>query len=348
MIGRRIIGSIVLFAGFITAVITACKKSDNTPPIPTPMSMTIPVGFPPPNDLFKENPLTKEGFELGRALFYDGRLAKDGLVSCGSCHQPFAAFATLDHPLSHGIDNQFTTRNAPGLFNLAWHQELHLDGGINHLEVQPLAPITAANEMGEDLTNVLKKLNADNGYRTLFRAAFGDPEATSQRMLRALSQFVGTIVSADSKYDRVRAGRATFTQAENAGYNIFKQKCATCHKEPLFTDLSYRNTGLPLDPYLKDMGRMRITGLASDSLKFKVPSLRNVTLTAPYGHDGRFYSLGAVIDHYRSGPKAGVTVDPLLRSGISISSNEKSDLLQFLAALTDTTFTKDPRFTESK
>ncbi len=342
----RLITVCLMIAVISSAVIAACRKNDAVSGIPTPVALPIPPGFPAPNDVFKDNPPTKEGIELGRSLFYDGRLSKDGQVSCGSCHQPFAAFATFEHAFSHGIDNQFTTRNAPGLFNLAWHRDLHWDGGINHLEVQPLAPITAANEMGEEISNVLKKLNADSRYRSMFRAAFGDPEANSQRMLRALSQFTGMIVSADSKYDRVLAGRATFSQAENAGYAIFKQKCATCHKEPLFTDLSYRNTGMLIDPVIRDRGRMRITGLSADSLKFKVPSLRNVTLTAPYGHDGRFYSLGAVIDHYRAGPKAGATVDPLLRSGISISSNEKADLLQFLNTLTDTTFMKDPRFKE--
>lgn len=348
MIRRRIIGWLFMTAGITTALFTACNKNESTPSAPTPLSLTAPAGFPAPNDIFRNNPLTKEGVELGRILFYDGRLAKDGLVSCGSCHQPFAAFATFDHDFSHGIDNQFTTRNAPGLFNLAWHRELHWDGGINHLEVQPLAPITAANEMGEELSNILKKLNADSRYRSMFRAAFGDPEATSQRMLKALSQFMGIIVSADAKYDRVKTGKAIFNQAEASGYAIFKVKCGSCHQEPLFTDLSYKNTGMPLHPTIRDLGRMRITGLASDSLKFKVPSLRNVALTAPYGHDGRFYSLSAVIDHYRSGFKSGPTVDPALRAGLSISNNEKSDLLQFLSTLTDTTFTKDPRFTEPR
>ena len=344
----RVIGSMLLLGGMTIALITACKKSESGTAAPTPLTLNTPPGFPPPNPIFRDNPLTKEGVELGRTLFYDGRLSKDGLVSCGSCHQPFAAFATFDHDFSHGIDNQFTTRNAPGLFNLAWHRELHWDGGINHLEVQPLAPITATNEMGEDLSNILKKLNADSKYRAMFRAAFGEPEATSQRMLKALSQFMGMIVSSDSKYDKVKAGKSNFTQAEASGYAIFKVKCVSCHQEPLFTDLSYRNTGMPLHPIIKDMGRMRITGLATDSLKFKVPSLRNVALTGPYGHDGRFYSLSAVIDHYRSGFKAGPTVDPLLRAGLSISNNEKSDLLQFLSTLTDTTFTKDPRFTEPR
>lgn len=338
---------IVLFSSGIL-LLDACKKSDQNGGLPPTSSLTIeqPSNFPLPEDLFKENPITKEGFELGRKLFYDGRLAKDGLASCASCHQQFAAFATFDHAFSHGINNQFTTRNAPGLFNLAWHKELHWDGGINHLEVQPLAPLTAPNEMGETLESVIQKLNSDTRYREMFRAAFGNENANSQHMLKALAQFMGMMVSGNAKYDQVMRGKASFSQAEQSGYTIFKAKCAGCHKEPLFTDLTYRNTGIPVNPGISDMGRMRITRLREDSLKFKVPSLRNVQITAPYGHDGRFFSIGAVIDHYRLFVKDSPTVDPLVKKGISISSNEKADLIQFLNTLTDTNFTNDKRFSQ--
>jgi cytochrome c peroxidase len=322
----------------------ACRKSDTAATGHTPMQWVKPEGFPEPLPLFRDNPLTKEGFELGRTLFHDGNLAKDGKISCASCHQPFAAFSTFDHAFSHGVDDKFTTRNAPGLFNLAWYPQLHWDGGINHLEVQPLSPITAPNEMGETIEGLVRKLNADAKYRELFRKAFGEPEVTSQRMLKALSQFMGSILSADSKYDRVMKGRASFTLAEESGYTIFKAKCASCHREPLFTDHSFRNTGIPVNPQLRDLGRMTVTRQSSDSAKFKVPSLRNVMLTAPYGHDGRFASVGAVIDHYRSSVMRGPTLDPSLRNGISMSNNERADLIQFLTTLTDTTFTKDPRF----
>lgn len=328
-------------------IIDACKKNDrSSATLPTVIALEIPSNFPQPEDLFKENPLTNEGFALGRKLFYDGQLAKDGIASCASCHQQFAAFSTFDHAFSHGIDNQFTTRNAPGIFNMAWHKELHWDGGINHLEVQPLAPLTAPNEMGETVENVIRKLNSDARYREMFRAAFGDENVTSQRMLKALSQFMGMMVSGNAKYDQVMRGKATFSQAEQSGYTIFKAKCASCHKEPLFTDLSYRNTGIPVNPGLKDIGRMRITRLSQDSLKFKVPSLRNVQVTAPYGHDGRFFSIGAMIDHYRLFVQDGPTVDPLVKKKISISLNEKSDLVQFLNTLTDTVFIKDKRFSQ--
>jgi cytochrome c peroxidase len=322
----------------------ACRKSDTAATGPTPMQWIKPEGFPEPLPLFRDNPLTKEGFELGRTLFHDGNLAKDGKTSCASCHQPFAAFATFDHAFSHGVDDKFTTRNAPGLFNLAWYPQLHWDGGINHLEVQPLSPITAPNEMGETIEGLVRKLNADPKYRELFRKAFGESEVTSQRMLKALAQFMGSILSTDSKYDRVMKGRASFTLAEETGYAVFKAKCASCHREPLFTDHSFRNTGMPVNPQLKDLGRMAVTRQSADSAKFKVPSLRNVMLTFPYGHDGRFVSVGAVIDHYRSSVMRGPTLDPSLRNGISISNNERADLIQFLTTLTDTTFTKDPRF----
>lgn len=313
---------------------------------PTALILSQPSNFPPPNDLFRDNPLTREGFELGRKLFYDNRLSRDGSTSCGSCHQQFAAFATLDHALSHGIGNQFTTRNAPGLFNLAWMKEFHWDGGIGHLEVQPLSPITAPNEMGETMEDLLRELNSDSRYREMFRAAFGDPQIGSQGLLKALSQFMGSVVSAESKYDRVMRGQASFGLAEESGYAVFRAKCANCHREPLFTDLSYRNTGMPLSSGLNDHGRMRITRLRGDSLKFRVPSLRNVMLTAPYGHDGRFATVSAVIEHYRSGINDGPTLDPVLKNRISISNNERADLIQFLHTLTDTTFTKDKRFSD--
>ena len=266
--------TLVLFAGAF--VINACKKSGDGGSSLHPLPFETPPGFPAPSYAFAGNPLTEEGFTLGRKLFYDGRLSKDGNFPCASCHQQFAAFATFEHPLSHGFDNQFTLRNAPGLFNMAWLTEMHWDGGINHIEVQPLAPITAPNEMAEDINNVINKLQQDADYRRLFKEAFGDETINSQRLLFAMTQFVASLVSANSKYDKMKRGQATFTTEEQNGYMIFKDKCASCHAEPLFTDNSYRNTGIPIDPALNDFGRMRITGHQQDSLKFKVPSLRNV------------------------------------------------------------------------
>lgn len=333
---------IALFALFVGA---GYKPPE---PKPTWLEFKIPQGWPKPaTDIFAKNRLSEEGFQLGKKLFHDGRLSKDGNFPCASCHQQFGAFASYDHDLSHGYNNSFTTRNAPGLFNLAWMPKFHWDGGVNHIEVQPLSPITAPNEMAENLDSVLRKLRKDTAYPKLFKAAFGSTEINSQRMLKALAQFTGSIVSANSKYDKVQRGEATFTPGELNGYNFFKANCAGCHKEPLFTDYSFRNTGLAVNPFLNDWGRMKITGNKADSLKFKVPSLRNVMLTFPYMHDGRFYSLGAVIDHYRTGIiTTQPTLDSLLAKRIAISNREKNELIYFLNTLTDTSMTRNPRFAE--
>ena len=310
----------------------------------TPMPFVIPAGWPAPVYDFNSNPITREGFELGRRLFYDGRLSKDGNFPCASCHQQFAAFSTFDHSLSHGFDNTLTTRNAPGLFNLAWQKEFMHDGGINHLDLQPLAPMTAANEMAETIDHVLEKLRADRRYKQLFRNAFGDTTINTQRMTRALSQFLVMLVSSNSKYDRVQRGEAAFNLPEQLGQEIFTQKCMQCHPAPFFTDFSYRNIGMEYDSSIRDEGRMRITRHSIDSLKFRVPSLRNVAITAPYGHDGRFYSLIDVIDHYRKKVQNAPGTDSLVRKGIPVSNFEAGQLMAFLYTLTDSSFIADPRF----
>lgn len=334
-----------LFLLLGSGLVYACRKSDAGTRTKA-LRFTVPEGFPAPVYNFSSNPLTEEGFQLGRKLFYDGRLSKDGNFPCASCHQQVSAFANTDHDLSHGFNNQFTTRNAPPLFNLAWLKELQWDGGVKHIEVQPLAPITAPNEMAEDINAVLQKLKADSLYPKMFKSAFGDETITSQRMLQALTQFMGSIVSSNSKYDKVKKGTAVFSDAEQQGYLLFQAKCSSCHTEPLFTDQSYRNTGMPVKPALNDPGRMRITLLSSDSLKFRVPSLRNVMVTAPYGHDGRFATVKNVLDHYSDGVVAGPTTDPLVKNKIPLSAVDKFYITQFLYTLTDTVFLKDPRLSE--
>ncbi len=314
-------------------------------PPPRTLHLKIPRGWPALPPVFRNNPLTEEGFQLGKKLFYDGRLSRDGNIPCASCHQQFAAFATYDHDFSHGFNNQLTRRNAPALFNLAWMGDMHWDGAINHLEVQPLAPLTAPDEMAETLDGVVAKLEADTAYRRLFKAAFGSSAINSQRILKALAQFTGSILSSNSKYDRVKAGKAVFTPSEAQGYAVFQHRCNSCHREPLFTDHSFRNNGLAADPQLKDIGRMKVTGNPADSLKFKVPSLRNLYLTYPYMHDGRMLTLQQVLAHYREGIDTGqATLDPLLKNRIPLSGREEVDLLAFLFTLTDEQMTKDPRF----
>lgn len=315
---------------------------------PIPLTFDIPKGWPKPTvNIFSKNKLTEEGFQLGKRLFYDQRLSKDATISCASCHQQFASFANYDHDLSHGINNSLTTRNAPALINVAWMQRLHWDGAINHIEVQPLAPITAPNEMGESIKNVISKLQADSTYKKSFKAAFGDTAINSQRMLKALAQFVGCLVSADSKYDKVMRGEQKFTDYEERGYETFKANCNFCHKEPLFTDNTFRNNGLLLNKH-NDIGLQKTTQLLADTLKFKVPTLRNVQLTLPYMHDGHIYSLSQVIEHYANGiDTASPNLDPSLKKKISLTPKQKMELLYFLYTLTDSSFIKNPRYTYS-
>lgn len=330
----------------LLVVLGSTSFLSDAPPKLHYLKLTVPKDWPkPPKDIFATNPLTEEGFELGKKLFYDGRLSKDGNVPCASCHQQFASFSTYDHDFSHGFNNSFTRRNAPPIFNLAWMKELHWDGAINHIEVQPLAPLTAANEMAESIENVLKKLNADTAYKRMFKAAFGDATINSQHMLKALAQFTGSIISCNSKYDQVKKGTASFSMSEEQGYKIFKAKCNACHTEPLFTDNAFRNNGLDINLQLADKGRMGISNDPADSLKFKVSSLRNLYLTAPYMHDGRMNTLQEVLQHYRNGINdTQPTLDSLLKSRIVISKKEEVDLLAFLYTLTDTEMVKNKRF----
>ncbi len=334
---------IISFYFFIVAalfLISAGKKNYT----PTPIKFTIPKDFPAqPTNIFTKNKLTEEGFELGKKMFYDTRLSKNGEISCGSCHQQFAAFATYDHDLSHGVNNSFSNRNAPALINLAWMKEWHWDGGINHLEMQPLSPLSAANEMGEKLDTVILKLKADTAYRRMFKAAFGDANITTERMLKDFAQFTGSLVSADSKYDKVKRGEAAFILPEQKGYEIFKANCNGCHKEPLFTDNSFRNNGIALNRF-NDVGRQTISQDKKDSLKFKVPTLRNVALTLPYMHDGQINSLENVINHYTGLDTNLLNLDPLLTKRINFTDKEKRQLVLFLYTLTDTSFTKNKRF----
>jgi cytochrome c peroxidase len=305
---------------------------------PTPKA-AVPTGWPAPQYDFSGNPVTASGFELGRRLFHDPRLSLDGSISCASCHQQFAAFAHLDHRVSHGLHGANGTRNAPPLFNLAWQPELMWDGAIHNLELQPLAPLANPVEMGETMAGVLVKLRADRDYRRRFEAAFGPGEIDSRRLLLALTQFVGTLRSSDSRYDR-----GELSPQEQKGLALFRQHCASCHREPLFTDYSYRGNGL--DAESADPGRGAISGKAGERGRFKVPSLRNVAVSAPYMHDGRFDTLAQVLRHYASGIHDSAALDPALRGGLALNSHQQQSLLAFLGALTDESFLQDTRFSE--
>lgn len=339
---KRILVTIIALVATASFVLQACRKETNTTVVP--VTLTNPAGWPAIQYDFASNPLTEQGILLGRYLFYDGRLSKDGYYPCSSCHEQASGFTHEDHPLAHGYNGSYTNRNPPGIYNMAWYKAYFLDGSMKKLEDIYISHITAPNEMAETVDNVLNKLRQDATYRKLFKDAFGDDEINADRMTKALSQFVLTIVSSNSKYDKVKRGEATFTLSEQLGYGIFQAKCVNCHQEPLFTDFSYRNIGLAIDPALKDVGRMKVTGLRADSLKFRVPSLRNCQLTRPFTHDGRFFSFTNLYTHYSAQVIVGPTTDPLLVSGISLSPFEQGQLTAFLSTLTDSAMITNPRF----
>ncbi len=316
------------------------------------LEFKIPSNFPAPTYEVTQNPPTEKGFELGKKLFYDGRLSSDGVVSCGFCHMPEFAFTHHSHIVSHGIDSILGTRNAQPLQNMAFMKEFTWDGAVNHLDLQPIVPITSPVEMNETVGNVIQKLEGIPEYVTLFSEAFDNQEVSPDNMLKALSQFMVLMVSSNSKYDRIERNEGSvFTTDEAQGFELFKAKCASCHSGTLFTDQSYRNNGLPVDPQYNDIGRNRVTALEEDLYKFKVPSLRNIELTYPYMHDGRLKTLNDVLDHYSDGIVDSKTLDPLLkdsedRLGIPITENEKAQIILFLKTLTDDNFVNDDRFAE--
>lgn len=328
----------------LSYLLGACRKEQKTKGL-TLLQQEKPEGFPAPPYTFSDNPLTKEGFELGRRLFYEPRPAIDNLTPCSSCHQQIAAFGTFEHDRSHGVFDSHTLRNAPVLFNLAWNTDYHWDGEFSRLTDAIAQPINGHIEMGESFEGVINKLEKDDSYREDFRKVFGSPFIRPEDILKALAQFTGYMVSANSKYDRVKKGSDSFTASELNGYNLYKTNCASCHPEPLFTDHSFRNTGLPVDPLLNDYGRMRISGKKEDSLKFKVPTLRNTYISSNYMHDGRFNTLGQCINHYRTGIQPSSTLDPQLGTGINLTDAEATDLFRFLRTLTDSVFITDTRFT---
>lgn len=310
----------------------------------------IPKGWPKPNYDFSKNKVTTAGFNLGRKLFYDPILSKDSSISCASCHLQATGFAHVDHDLSHGIEGKIGTRNAPGIVNAAWNKFFMWDGGVNHLEMQALAPITNPIEMNESLDHLVHKLSAQLSYRQAFKNAFGDSNITGQRVLLGITQFVVMLNSSNSKYDKYMRHEkgGEFTEQEFKGLNVFRKHCAACHTEPLFTNNGFANNGLAIDTDLKDYGRYQITHQDSDSLSFKVPSLRNVEFTYPYMHDGRFKKLSEVINHYNSGIVPSKTLAKELQNAMQLSPEQKTDLLVFLLTLSDKSFLFDPRFSYPK
>jgi len=316
------------------------------------LNFEVPSNFPDLTYDISQNPPTEKGFELGKRLFYEGKLSSDGVVACGFCHIQDFSFTHHTHITSHGVDGLIGTRNAQPLQNLAFGNEFNWDGAASFLDAQPLIPLTAEVEMNETISNVLRKLSEDDKYPKMFEEAFGSVGVTAERMFKALSQFMVMMVAGNSKYDKWERGEAvTLTDDEDAGRILFTNNCASCHAGTLQTDNSYRNNGLALDPNFNDIGRERVTGVPDDNRKFRVPSLRNIEATFPYMHDGRIGTLKEVLDFYTDGMVDSPTLDDQFRRadgtlGLDLTETEKLQLIAFMKTLTDNDFLLDDRFSE--
>lgn len=322
-------------------LLSACGKETPVQPSEQAPVVSIPAGFPdlpvPPG-----NELTADRVALGKKLFYDKQLSRSGTVACGSCHLQEQAFCD-PRRVSVGIDDLTGTRNAPALINLAYNKSFFWDGGVPTLEQQALVPILNPIEMNMTMGEVVTRLAADPEYVALFQRAY-DTVPSTESVAKAIASFVRTLVSGNSRYDRVRRGELAFTDAESRGMTIFfgeRGECTHCHVGFNFTDNSFRNNGLYKD--YEDKGRYKVTEKDADVGKFKVPTLRNIALTAPYMHDGSLKTLEEVVEHYSSGGKGGPTADPVIVP-LNLTDQEKGDLVAFLKTLTDSEFVANQRF----
>ncbi len=300
--------------------------------------------LPVPSD----NPQTPAKIALGRQLFYDARLSADNTISCASCHQQQFAFSNAGNKVSTGIRGQRGSRNAPSLGNVAWRKSYFWEGGSPSLELQAMGPITAHDEMGMEPSVLTRKLSSIAGYAGQFKAVFSDG-VTMLNVTKAISAFTRTLITANSPFDRYRAGDLeAMTPAAVRGMELFlgeKGDCFHCHGGFNFTDEALHNTGVNLEN--RDLGLARLTGKKTDEGKFKTPTLRNVALSKPYMHDGSIGTLEAVLEHYNSGGKDNDNVDVLMRP-LELSKSEIADLIAFLNALTDKSFITDSRFSRPK
>nr|WP_262904607.1 cytochrome c peroxidase [Hymenobacter lucidus] len=333
----------------------------------------MPKGFPQDVKIPADNPLTQEGVVLGRMLFYETKLSRNNTMSCGSCHQQSKAF-TDGRALALGVDGVPNPRGTMSLANILWEPTLNWEGAAISLETQALKPIENPVELHQSLAAGVGKLQQTDTYPPLFRAAFGSATITEANVLKALAQFERTLISSNSKYDKYLRNEGPLTSQEIAGKVLFSSHpdptipvagadCMHCHNEGnrLFTSTDYTlgasssffNNGLDSNP--ADLGRFGVTGLAADRGKFRAPTLRNIALTAPYMHDGRFATLAQVLDHYsdhvaKDSPNLDINMltSSNKRNGtqLSLTATQKQQVIAFLLTLTDSTFIQDKRFSD--
>lgn len=321
---------------------------------PTPYDLETPRGFPPlpePTD----NPLTEEGIELGRMLFHDPILSKDSTQSCESCHNQDFAFTDSGNRFSEGVDGSIGERTSQPIVNIAWSDRFFWDGRAETLEEQVRDPIINPIEMKLPSMDVaVDRLERHDDYPDMIFEAFGDEEVKEEHILKSIAQFMRIIISSDSPFDRWRRGEGQISEAAQRGFNLFNAEigeggdCFHCHGTALFTDHQFRNNAL--DSVFDDPGLAGVTGDESDMGLFKTPTLRNVAVSGPYMHDGRFETLEEVMEHYNSGGVESPTVDPFMkgtgRGGLNLTEREKQDIIAFLESLTDTTFLNEEKFSD--
>ncbi|MBB6611075.1 cytochrome-c peroxidase [Pontibacter sp. Tf4] len=357
-----------LLVTFIVAGgIVACSPDTDAPPAPqaehkpTPYQLNIPATLSRNFIIPDDNPLTEEGVLLGRHLFYENRLSGNNTMSCATCHQQQKAF-TDGKSVSFGIDRLPTKRSTMSLANMLWFTAFNWDGSAKSLEEQARGPIENPVEMHETMANAVSELQRTPIYPPLFYKAFGDSTITEENVLKALAQFQRTLISADSRYDRYLQSKEVFTPDEAEGMRLFMThpepsqgirggNCGDCHGGTLISLKGFHNNGL--DYTFKDNGLGGVTGRETDNGKFKAPSLRNIALTAPYMHDGRFKSLEEVLDHYNEHViYNSPNIDPLITEAsnvqngrsLKLTADEKQKIIRFLHTLTDSTFIQDPKF----
>jgi cytochrome c peroxidase len=352
---RLLIGILLLLLVFL-----GCTK-EKLGYDPTPYALKIPSHFPQMN-IPADNPMTEEGVLLGRMLFYEKKLSLDHTISCGSCHAPDASFSDVNQ-FSQGVNGTLGVRNAMALINLGWQTSFFWDGRAYTLEEQILEPVTNPVEMHLQWQEAVSRLKSDGVYRNQFYKAFGVLDFDSTHVAKALAQFLRTMISGEAKYDVMykfannipltaseTAIKNSVTSEEWAGYDLFKSlngaDCFHCHNGTLMQVQKFSNNGL--DAVFSDLGRGAVTNNPNDNGKFKVPSLRNIALSAPYMHDGRFATLDDVIEHYSTGIQHSGTIDPLIEfasvGGVHLNQEQRNQLKAFLLTLTDPNFVTNPDF----
>lgn len=330
----------------LITILISCKKDkdpEEPPKIisssgkeydPTSYTLEYPDNFPV-MELNEENPMTEEGVELGRKLYYDPILHPQGSRSCASCH---------DQKLSFTVSALKDGRSVMHHVNLGWASKFLWEGGVEGT-LEDIMRFEVEDFFQTDVS----KLQEHSTYPDDFFSAFGTEDVSTELCAKALAQFFRTMISSDSKFDKYLRGEVMLTASEFRGFDLFnteKGDCFHCHSLPLFTDDKYHNIGLDSTFSGSDQGRYNVTGNSSDMGKFKTPTLRNIELTGPYMHDGRFQTLEEVVDFYSEGLQNSATIDPLMKNvhqgGVQLNPIEKQDLVNFLKTLTDTTYTQNP------